>query len=91
MSRLKEHYHQEVEARFDRLFEEVVLKKVCPQTWPQMDIVFRNGKRSSSFEDVKFLMACDSSGNSMLYSSELKGAGLYSVINGNTRVSFRRS
>lgn len=90
MSSLKELYKDKIQAHFEDLFQDIVLEQVKCTKWQGADIVFRNGKKSDNFEDVEFLMANDSNGASLLYSSQNQGTSVYSVISENSRVTFTR-
>lgn len=88
MSNVKELSQEEVRARFENLFREIVANEIQCDKWEQADVVFRNGKASESFDDVEFLMASHQNGASLLYSSQSQGNGVYSVISKDSRVSF---
>lgn len=88
MNSLKDSYQDKIQAHFQDLFHDIVLEQVHCKKWQGADIVFRNGKKSSNFDDVEFLMANDSNGASLLYSSQDQGSSVYSVISENSRVTF---
>ena len=90
MNSLKESYQEKIQAHFEELFRDIVLEQVKCSKWQGADIVFRNGKKSSNFDDVEFLMASDSNGASLLYSSQDQGSSVYSVISANSRVTFTK-
>ena len=88
MSITEEMNREQIRNNFDRLFKDIVKKGVGHEQWCETDIVFRNGKKSSNFGDVEFLMANHHNGSSFLYSSQRQGSSLYSVVSSESSVSF---
>ena len=88
MSNVKELSKEDIRARFETLFEQIVKNEVNCGEWQQTDVVFRNGQFSESFQDVELLMASHQNGASLLYSSQDQGSNVYSVIGNGSRVSF---
>lgn len=88
MKSVQETNHQEIQKQFEDLFRDLIADSVESEDWQQADIVFREGKVTDDFHDVEFLMASHQNGSSLLYSSPQNGSSLYSVISGESRVSF---
>ena len=88
MKSVQETNHQEIQKQFEDLFRDLIADSVESEDWQQADIVFRDGRATDDFQDVEFLMANHQNGSSLLYSSPQNGSSLYSVISGESRVSF---